>query len=251
MGTAVALGVGDGSALAVVGAAVARGVGDGSALAVVGAAVARGVGDGSALAVVGAAVVCPEDALPSGSLVARSEDGPSVGSSEPPQASNGRISARQRLPGKGVAFSSRFTSSVCWAAVGRAASPNTSTGGTLPAALGLRFRGECTTGTAVQTGALSRILRRGNSRVWGPFSQLGNSRPCRFLHTSTRRLRPGRRPLVSFGRFGFVLEGREEICGAATEQPRMASTWAAGPLRPGRPGRCGKQTAGPVFRPRR
>ena len=93
MGTAVALGVGDGSALAVVGAAVAAGVGtavalgvgDGSALAVVGAAVAAGVGtavalgvgDGSALAVVGAAVVCPEDALPSGSLVARSEDGPS------------------------------------------------------------------------------------------------------------------------------------------------------------------------------
>ena len=68
----------------------------------VGTAVALGVGDGSALAVVGAAVVCPEDALLSGSLVASSEDGPSAGSSEPPQASssNGRSSARAKTPRK-------------------------------------------------------------------------------------------------------------------------------------------------------
>ena len=46
----------------------------------VGAAVALGVGDGSALSVVGPAVGCPEDALLSGSSVARSESGRSVAS---------------------------------------------------------------------------------------------------------------------------------------------------------------------------
>ena len=58
-----------------------------------------------------------------GSAVARSEDGPSVGSSEPPQAtsSTSRISAKAKTPrpGKGEAFSSCFTPCVCWAAVGR------------------------------------------------------------------------------------------------------------------------------------
>ena len=74
----------------------------GDTLCLVGSAVALGVGDGSAPSVVGAAVICPEDVLPSGSSVARSEDGPSVGSSESPQASsNGRrISARAKIPRK-------------------------------------------------------------------------------------------------------------------------------------------------------
>ena len=88
VGAAVALGVGDGSAPSIVGAAVALGVGAAVALGV-GAAVALGVGDGSAPSVVGAAV-------------ARSEAGPSVGSSEPRQASssNRRISARAKTPRK-------------------------------------------------------------------------------------------------------------------------------------------------------
>ena len=73
------------------------------------------MGDGSAPSVVGTVVVCPEDALLTGSQVARSEsgrsvgsavgrseDGLSVGSSEPPQASssNGRSSARAKIPRK-------------------------------------------------------------------------------------------------------------------------------------------------------
>ena len=39
----------------------------GDTLCLVGSAVALGVGDGSAPSVVGAAVICPEDVLPSGS----------------------------------------------------------------------------------------------------------------------------------------------------------------------------------------
>ena len=73
----------------------------GDTLFLVGAAVALIVGDGSVPSVVGAAVICPEDALPSGSSVALSEDGPSaVGSSKPPQArsSNGAISAKAKTP---------------------------------------------------------------------------------------------------------------------------------------------------------
>ena len=109
-GMAVALGVGDGSAVSVVGSggvcasggtAVALGVGDGSALSVVGSGGVCASG-GTALSVVGSGGVCPEDALLSGSLVARSEDSPSAGSSEPPQASssNGRSSARAKIPRK-------------------------------------------------------------------------------------------------------------------------------------------------------
>ena len=67
-----------------------------------GLAVALGVGDGSAPSVVGTMVICPEDALLTGSPVGRSEDDLSVGSSEPPQASssNGRSSARAKIPRK-------------------------------------------------------------------------------------------------------------------------------------------------------
>ena len=84
------------------GRAVGRGVLVVKTLCFVGAAVALGVGDGLALSVVGAAVVCPEDVLLSGSSVARSEDRPPVGSSEPPQASssNGRSNARAKIPKK-------------------------------------------------------------------------------------------------------------------------------------------------------
>ena len=112
VGSGEAVGVGDGSALSAVGSgvAVAVGVGDGSALSAVGSGVAVGVGNGSAFSAVGPGVICPEDALPSGSPVARSESGRSVGavgrsedgSSEPPQATsiNGRSSAMAKTPRK-------------------------------------------------------------------------------------------------------------------------------------------------------
>ena len=82
---------------------------------------ALGVGDGSALSVVGSGGVCPEDALLSGSLVALSEDSPSAGSSEPPQASssNGRISARAKIPMKRRADLISTLLCVFWPALGR------------------------------------------------------------------------------------------------------------------------------------
>ena len=83
------------------GTSVDCGVLTGKALCIVGVPVAAlGVGDGSALGVVGSALVSPEDVLPSGSTVALSEDDSSGRSSDPlqPSNSNGRISDRAMAP---------------------------------------------------------------------------------------------------------------------------------------------------------
>ena len=82
----------------------------------------------------------------------------------------------QRFPGKGVAFSSRFTPYVCWAGVGRrGASEILAPAGKLPAsASDFDSGGSCTTETgAVETGALILTLRRGNPSSWGWSSENG------------------------------------------------------------------------------